>query len=92
MKRGNRQPDNIGLMLDNMLDAGIRKKKFELLTDIKNDYHFRQLITSANGATQEDNDRLAHAILDTRWNNHHVGPVIEGYARKFIYPHRKCVQ
>ena len=88
MKRGRRQPDNIALILDNMLDARIRKKKFELLIDIKIDYHFRQLISSANGATREDTERLAHAILDARWNNLHIGPIIEKFAHKFIYPYR----
>lgn len=89
MARGRREPDNIGLELDNRLDASIRKKKFELFQEVKEDFHFKQLIGLAHGANDQANDRLAHAIIDARWNGLSVMPVIEKYAQFYIYPHRK---
>lgn len=89
MGRGSRQPDTIGLELDRMLDAGIRKKKFELFEELKKDFHFIRLTSLSQGANHAANDRLAHAILDARWNNMPVGPVVEKYAQMYIYPHRK---
>ena len=89
MGRGSRQPDTIGLELDRMLDAGIRKKKFELLEEIRENFHFLQLTALAHGADRNVNDRLAHAILDARWHNIPVGPAVEKYAQLYIYPHRK---
>ncbi|OGZ16591.1 MAG: hypothetical protein A2494_04020 [Candidatus Lloydbacteria bacterium RIFOXYC12_FULL_46_25] len=89
MGRGSRQPDTIGLELDRMLEAGIRKKKFELFEELKTSFHFTKLTSLAHGANHSANDRLAHAILDARWNNMPVGPVVEKYAQTYIYPHRK---
>jgi|GEM_PF-5458531 len=92
MGRGRRQPDNVGLAIDHMLDASIRKKKFELLNEIKENFHFQELIQIAHGATREDNERLAHAILEARWNDMPVTPAIEKYAKLYIYPYRRRSQ
>lgn len=89
MTRGQREPDYIGHALKRILNVSIRKLKFELLTEIKNSYDFKKLISLSHGATQEDSERLANALLDARINHIRIIPIIDAYAQKFIYPHRK---
>lgn len=88
MARGQREPDYIGHALERILDVSIRKLKFELLTEIKNSYDFKKLISLSRGATEEDNNQLANALLDARINHIRIIPIIDTYAQKFIYPHR----
>lgn len=90
--RGRRQPDNIGLELDRILDADVKKAKFKLLTEIKENFFFQQLTQLAHGVSRTDNECLARHILEARWNNMSVAPVVEKYAQLFIYPHRRRVQ
>lgn len=83
------QPNAIATEIDRILEEGVRKKKFELLKEIRESFPFRELILLAHGATITINDDLAQAILEARWKNMPVGPVIERYAQEYIYPHHK---
>jgi len=89
MGRGQRKPDTIAIELDHVTDVLVRKKKFELLREIRSSFYFEELIRLAQGVDIATNDRLAHAIMDAKWQNMPVGPIIERYAQKYIYPHRK---
>lgn len=88
-KRGSRRADQIGLELDRILEASVRQKKIALMEEIRKHFHFQELIEATRGARNEDNERLAHALLEARWQNISVTSVVEEYARKFIYPYRK---
>ena len=88
-KRGQREPDNIADALERILDVSIRKLEFELLTEIKNLYEYRMLVLLSQGATQQDNEQLACAILHAKMYKMRIAPIIDDYAKKYIYPHRK---
>lgn len=77
------------LELDRTLAASMRKKKFELVKEMLENYHFRQFIQLAQGADRIANEHLAQAIVEAGWNNVSATPVIKKYAEIYIDPQRK---
>ena len=94
MARGLRQPDIIGTQIEyflyEILDVRVSSRNTQelILQQIKEHLLFKQLIQSAPKASAVHNEQLAHALLTARINNNTVLPLIETYARRFIYPHR----
>ena len=94
MARGLRQPDIIATQIEyflyHVLDIRMSTRNTEslILRGIKEHFLFQQLVQSAPEATEAHNEQLAHALLSARRNNITVLPLIDTYARRFIYPHR----
>lgn len=94
MARGLRQPDIIATQIEyflyHVLDVRISSRNTEalILREIKEHFLFQQLVQSAPDASRAHNEQLAHGLLSARRNNMTVLPLIDTYARKFIYPHR----
>ena len=89
MPHQEQRPSTIAIEIDHMLEESVRRKKFQLLKEIRASFQFRELILLAHGADIATNDNLAQAILDARWKSMPVGPVVERYAQTYIYPHIK---
>lgn len=94
MARGLRKPDIIATQIEyflyHVLDVRVSKRNTEelILREIKEHFLFQQLVQSAPKASITHNEQLAHALLTARQNNITVLPLIDTYAKRFIYPHR----
>ncbi len=94
MARGSRQPDIIATQIEyflyHVLDVRISHRNNEavILSQIKEHFLFQQLVQSAPLASAADNHELACALFSARMADQVIVPLIDTYARKFIYPHR----
>lgn len=88
MSRGQRPSDRIAAQLDVLLNIEVDLLKHTLLASIKESQLFQELTGLASKATQEDNERLAHALLEAKLVCISSEHLIDMYARRFIYPPR----
>lgn len=89
MSRGQRPSDRIAAQLDVLLALEVDQLKQTLLASIKESLLFQELISLATNATREDNECLAHALLEAKLVHISSEHLIDMYARRFIYPSRK---
>ena len=80
----------IEYFLYHVLDVEVSTQNTEalILQAIKEHFLFQQLVQSAPIASMAHNEQLAHALLSARMKNISVIPIIDTYARRFIYPYR----
>ena len=94
MARGLRKPDIIATQIEyflyHVLDVRVSTRNTEalILREIKEHFLFQQLVQSAPEASSTHAEQLAHALLSARRCDATVTPIIDTFARRFIYPHR----
>ena len=80
--------DIIGIELDHEISWEVERLRRNALKKIKEHFLFQRLISSANKARAEDNEQLAHALLEAKLAHMPIAHIVEQYAQRFIYPHR----
>ena len=88
MARGIRESDTIATGLELYIDEEVWRLKRQLTLKIEEHHYFQRLTELALDARQKDNKILLETLVEAKLQNISIVPIIESYAKKFIYPHR----